>query len=111
MRLTQISLPCGARLTAEQDDSGYSFWAGSVRYRLDELPVTRAEAQALLAPGGRYWGGMQVWHAYHGEMVIGGLELTRDEAQAIADGGDPLTVLGAGPARVVLSIVRLPWDG
>ncbi len=121
MRLSQIALPCGARLVTEQDDDpcrglyGPSWLgaAGLVRCRLDNLPVTVSEARALVeAAGGRYRGGsVSVSHRYGGGMEISGIGLTAAEANAIADGTDPLTVLGVYPAaRVVLSIVRLPLN-
>ena len=116
MRRSEIALACGARLTVEQGDTHGLYgpaWLSPVspRVRLDRLPVTVNEARALMeAAGGRYWGSI-VSHRYGGGMEISGIELTEDEAHAIANGGDPLTVLGVHPARVVLSIVRLPADG
>ena len=119
MRRSEIALPCGARITVEQEGTLGLYappWlglAGPVHCRLDRLPVTLAEVKALVNIGsGRYWGGgMVVRHEYHGGMMVSGIGLTADEATAIANGADPLTVLGVYPARVVLSIVRLPAGG
>lgn len=119
MMISSFPLPCGARLVTEQDDDpcrglyGPSWLgaAGLVRCRLDNLPVTLEEAKKLVAvSSGRYRGGnVSVSYGQAGwGMLISGIGLTAAEANAIADGTDPLTVLGVYPARVVLSIVRLP---
>lgn len=130
MRLSTIELGCGARLCMEQDDGGFGLYGGSVmlglygsgygpggygpvRCWLERLQVTMAEAQALIDLDRPQYGSGLTW--YHSSrrgpgMEVSGLELTAAEANAIADGADPLTVLGIYPGRVVLAIVRRPWD-
>lgn len=108
----QYSSVAGWRLTVSQDPWWLLPWAvagsawlyGPDRFTLDGLRVTPGQAQELLGSGRRG----QVTLRADCTLVMNGVELSAQEAQAVRDGRDPLEVLMTGLEEPLLLLRARP---